>query len=436
MIPVRQSGDGMDVKRWWADTLFKRLFLLMWVALVVSHLCAFFSVRYIHGFDRGPGPAGSLPVLPSLPPGGLTPHSPAPSRGADMRGPRPDAPDDRGPPPGAAAQRGPADRPPPPPDFGGPAPDSPAGPRGPDGPARAAGGDGLPVNALWLDYFVRFVVIGIAAWGGARWLSSPMRKLARASAALGRSIKQRQPSPQLDEQQGTLEVRQTAQVFNTMAQQLHAQFDAQGLLMAAISHDLRTPLARLRLRLEQMQGSDAQVQRCITDVREMDQLIGNVLGMMRDQHASEAREHVDARSLVQSLADDLAEQGQPVTVQEAGHAGAAPIVLARPTALKRVVGNLIGNAVRHGGSARVSMTVRDAEFHLAIDDDGPGIAPHQLEAVFQPFYRADTSRGSGTAGSGLGLYIARDLVEREGGRIALATRSGGGVGATIPLRVA
>ncbi len=417
MIPIRHPTTGMDVKRWWADTLFKRLFLLMWVALVVSHLCAFFSVRYFHGFDRGPGPTGSLPVLPSLPPGTLTPQAPGPPRAPDMRGPGPGGPD----------------RPPPLPEFGGPPRD---GPGGPGGPGHAAGGDGLPLDALWLDYFVRFVVIGIAAWGGARWLSSPMRKLARASAALGRSIKQRQPSPQLDERFGTLEVRQTAKVFNTMAQQLHAQFDAQGLLMAAISHDLRTPLARLRLRLEQMEGADAQVRRCISDVREMDQLIGSVLGMMRDQHASEARERIDVRSLVQSLADDLAEQGQPVAVQEMDTAATAPIVLARPTALKRVVGNLIGNAVRHGGSARISMRTHDGEFRLGVDDDGPGIAPHQLEAVFQPFYRADASRSSGTAGSGLGLYIARDLVEREGGRITLANRAGGGLRATITLPLA
>lgn len=425
MIPIRHADDGMEVKRWWADTLFKRLFLLMWLALVVSHLCAFFTVRYFHGFDGGPGAPGAgatgpMPVLPSLPPGGLLPHLP---------------------PGGApAAPRGPADRPPPPPDFGGPTGgpprDGPHGPGGPGGPGPAAGGDGLPVNALWLDYFVRLVVIGAAAWGGARWLSSPMRKLARASAALGRSIKQRQPSPQLDEERGTLEVRQTAKVFNAMAQQLHTQFDAQGLLMAAISHDLRTPLARLRMRLEQVQDDEAQVQRCIADVREMDQLIGSVLGMMRDQHAAEARERIDARSLVQSLADDLAEQGQPVTVQNAGDTGAAPIVMARPTSLKRVVGNLIGNAVRHGGSAHVSMALHDTEFRLVIDDDGPGIPPHQLDAVFQPFYRADTSRGSGAPGSGLGLYIARDLVEREGGHIALANRLGGGLRATVTLPLA
>ena len=230
-------------------------------------------------------------------------------------------------------------------------------------------------------------------------------------------------------------MRQTAQVFNTMAQQLHAQFDAQGLLMAAISHDLRTPLTRLRMRLEQMPADDTQRERCIDDVREMDQLIGSVLGMMRDQHAGEARERIDARALVQSLADDLAEQGQPVRVQDAGEAS-APIVLARPTALRRAVGNLVGNAVRHGGSARLSMTVRNAEFVLVIADDGPGIPPQQLDAVFQPFYRADASRASGAPGSGLGLYIARDLIEREGGRIVLANRAGGGLSATLALPLA
>jgi len=420
MMPIRHADHGTEVKRWWADTLFKRLFLLMWVALVVSHLCAFFSVRYFHGFDRGPGPAGDLPVLPSLPPGGLPSLPPGglgpltPERPPELRGPHNDA----------------TDRHPQPPDFGAARQGGPGAPGG-----GAAGSIGLPFSALWLDYFVRLVVIGIAAWGGARWLSSPMRRLARASAALGRSIKQRQPSPQLDELHGTLEVRQTAQVFNTMAQQLHAQFDAQGLLMAAISHDLRTPLTRLRMRLEQMPADDTQRERCIDDVREMDQLIGSVLGMMRDQHASEARERIDARALVQSLADDLAEQGQPVRVQDAGEAS-APIVLARPTALRRAVGNLVGNAVRHGGSARLSMTVRNAEFVLVIADDGPGIPPQQLDAVFQPFYRADASRASGAPGSGLGLYIARDLIEREGGRIVLANRAGGGLSATLALPLA
>ena len=187
-------------KRWWADTLFKRLFVLMWAALVLSHLCALFVV---HRFGDLPDmPAGGPPVLSSLPPVGFIPEG-------RMREPG-------RPPPGEGPNNDIRDRPPPPHD--GP------GPRG-----------GLPIEVLWLDYFVRFVVIGVAAWFGARWLSAPMRRLTEASGTLGHDLAQHKPPVPLDEQHGTLEVRQTAQVFNTMAQSLRAQFDAQGLLMAAIS---------------------------------------------------------------------------------------------------------------------------------------------------------------------------------------------------------
>ncbi len=394
-------------KRWWADTLFKRLFVLMWVALVLSHLCALFVVhRFAALPDRPTGEPGGLPVLSSLPPGGLI----ADDR---MREPGPG-----GPPPDDAFGDDRPGRPPPPPGDG-------PGPRG-----------GLPTEVLWLDYFVRFVVIGIAAWLGARWLSAPMRRLAEASGTLGNDLAQHKPPAPLDERHGTLEVRQTAQVFNTMAQSLRAQFDAQGLLMAAISHDLRTPLTRLRLRLEQFAGQP-QAARCIEDVQEMDALIGNVLGMMRDRHAAEARQRIDAHALLQSLADDLHEQGEPVEVQPLEAGSVPPVALVRPTALRRVIGNLLGNALRHGGSARVAVRVHAEQVHLLIEDDGPGIAEAQLEAVFQPFYRADPSRSTGgVAGSGLGLYIARELVQAEGGQLVLANRPEGGLRATVVLALA
>ncbi|MEO8060574.1 MAG: ATP-binding protein [Burkholderiales bacterium] len=397
-------------KRWWADTLFKRLFILMWLALVLSHFGAVFVV---HRFGTPPdmpgGPPGGLPVLSSLPPGGLIPEDRA-------HGPGPG-----GPPPGEWPRPAGTGRSPPPP---------------PDDAGLRAGRGGLPTEVLWLDYFVRFVVIGVAAWFGARWLSAPMRRLAAASETLSRDLASHKPPMPLDEQHGTLEVRQTAQVFNAMAQSLRAQFDAQGLLMAAISHDLRTPLTRLRLRLEQLEGQP-QAARCIEDVQEMDALIGSVLGMMRDRHATEARQRIDAHALLQSLADDLHEQGHPVGVLPPEAASAAPVVLVRPTALRRVMGNLLGNALRHGGSARVAVRVQASEVHLLIEDDGPGIPEPQLDAVFQPFYRADPARGaSGVAGSGLGLYIARDLVRAEGGQLVLANRPEGGLRATVVLALA
>ncbi len=415
-----RSGEAL--KRWLHDTLFKRLFLLMWAALIVSHLCAFFVVRYYMAMDGDAG-FGMPQVLSALPPGGLLPdqaqHAPMGPPPGGERGDPHGREGPGGPPPGEAGWRG------------GMLPEPPPG---------AASGmrarRGLPADALWLDYGVRFLVIGLAAWLGARWLSRPMKKLASASNALGDALSRRQPAPKLDEHGGTLEVRQTAQVFNTMATRLHAQFDAQGLLMAAISHDLRTPLSRLRMRLEQMQGHP-QAERGVADVREMDALIGSVLEMLRGNDDTVPRQRVDVLALVQSLADDLGEQGQPVSVAPDDVAAPAPVlVLAQPAALGRALGNLIGNALRYGSAAQVRVFAQAGRAHVQIDDRGPGIPEHQLDAVFQPFYRIETSRSRSTAGTGLGLYIARDLAQRIGGQIVLANRPEGGLRAELVMPLA
>jgi len=403
------------MKGWWADTLFKRLFLLMWFGLVASHLLAFVVTMGVHA-PPGAGAPGidRLPVLPSLPPMGAAPG------GMERRGP----------PPGGMRDGPPPDGPPP----DGPRREAPPGP--PPNASPGNGASGLPAAALWLDYGIRFLAIGVVAWFGARWLSAPMRRLAVASEGLARALGHGMPAPPLDERHGTLEVRQTAQVFNAMAQRLHAQFDAQGLLMAAISHDLRTPLARLRLRLETMEAQP-QTERCITDVNEMNALIGSVLGMMREQHASAVPQRVDIGALAQALVDDLAEQGEPARIESAQPA----VVLAQPAALNRVLGNLIGNALRHGGNARVSVETRSGEVHVIVDDDGPGIPPHQLDAAFEPFERLDGARSRATesakgAGSGLGLYIARDLAQRNGGSLTLVNRGEGGLRAELVLAAA
>jgi signal transduction histidine kinase len=172
----------------------------------------------------------------------------------------------------------------------------------------------------------------------------------------------------------------------------------------------------------------------VADVREMDALIGSVLEMMRDSHSSRGeRERVDVGALVQSLIDDLAEQGQPASLSSDA---AQAIVLAQPAALKRVLDNLIGNALRYGGSAAVSVATGPHEVQVLIDDTGPGIAPDQLDAVFQPFYRVESSRNRSTGGAGLGLYIARDLTQRNGGQLTLANRAEGGLRATMTMPLA
>ncbi|MBS0444614.1 MAG: HAMP domain-containing histidine kinase [Proteobacteria bacterium] len=412
-------------RHWWSDTLFKRLLLLMWAALVASHLCAFFVVRSFEHWPEAPGGLGLPPVMPALPPGalpgigpGAMPHSgPGGPQGERATAPPLDA--HGGEPPMPAGER--------PQQSGFDTMRPPIEPGG-MGPAR-----GLPAIALWIDYAVRWLVIGIAAWFGARWLALPMARLAAASAALAGSLGRRAPAPApLDEQRGTLEVQRTAAVFNAMADQLRGEFEVQNLLLAAISHDLRTPLARLRLRLEELGPPGA---RCVADVHEMDRLIASVLEMMRNAHEQAPRQRVDLRALVQAAVDDLADRGEPVRLADADPLPAA-IVIAQGAALERVLANLIGNALRYGGSADVALDVRDGRVQVRVDDHGPGIPAGQLESVFRPFYRVEGSRSRETAGSGLGLYIARDLAERNGATLTLANRPEGGLRATLELPLA
>jgi protein-histidine pros-kinase len=360
------------MKRLWSDTLFKRLFVLMWVALVVSHLAAWSLVMRWAAPPEGHF-APPTPVLPSLPP----------MQGLQGAGPPPmDERDD---------------------------------------------GPGLPAGVLLFDYGVRFVLIGVAAWWGARWLSAPMRRLVDASHALASSVGRDAPLPTLVEDRGTLEVREAARVFNAMARQLDTQFRDRSLLVAAISHDLRTPLTRMRMRLESLAHEPAAA-RCIADVREMNELIDSALQMFRGDASAETPRATDVLSLAQALGDDLLEQGRPVTVN-----GAHAIVPVQPSALRRALANLVGNAVRYGGRADVLVRHDASGVTVTIDDDGPGIPEDQLEAVFAPFRRVESSRNRDTGGTGLGLYIARDLVQRQGGTVVLANRAGGGLRATVVL---
>jgi len=287
----------------------------------------------------------------------------------------------------------------------------------------------LPTGALLLDYGVRFFIIGLAAWWGARWVSAPMRRLATASRTLTRSIGSHEPPPHLDESNGTVEVRDAAHVFNDMGRELDEQFRGRGLLVAALSHDLRTPLTRMRMRLESIESDAAQ--RCIADVREMDELIDSSLALFRGVGDAEAAQRVDVLALAQSLCDDLAEQGHAVSAS--GHEAA--VAEAQPMALRRVLSNLISNALRYGERADVTVLHEPHSVKVMVDDAGPGIAPAQMDRVFQPFFRGEGSRNRATGGAGLGLYIARDLIRRQGGTLTLANRPEGGLRATVTLPV-
>ncbi|MCW5654870.1 ATP-binding protein [Hydrogenophaga sp.] len=384
------------MRRFRFDTLFLRLFVLMWVVLVLSHVVAYLAAAPVRPGDSGLASRldpTRMPAMPSLPPGLL------PGNGPGAR------PGTAGPPPGANGAR----------------------------PAGAPRSPGMPARALWLDYGLRALFIALGAWLGARWLAAPMRRLSQAATALARGLDRRTPLPTLDEGRGTVEVRAAAQAFNGMARQLQAQFDQRGLHMAALSHDLRTPLTRLRLRLERLPGEAALAAQA--DIREMDELIDASLAVMREQASAAAPSVLDLGALLQSLADDLREQGHAVEYAET-----LPSMRARahPVALRRVLGNLLDNACRHGRGGVVRLSAVPARIEgqviVHVDDEGPGIPPEQLERVLQPW--VSLPGGQALAGSGLGLAIARDLAEREGGRLSLANRPGGGLRASLTLPAA
>lgn len=400
------------------DSLFLRLFVLMWVVLVVSHLVAFNWVVPVMEHEDA-SLAGRLtrgPAMPSLPPIGLLTGPGAPGAGPLGGGPSPDG-----------RSLGPVEGAPPwPPAF---APDGPGGPIGPGGPV-GPGGPGPLGQSLWWDYALRVLLIGLGAWLGARWLAAPMQRLARAAQALPQGLEQGRQPAALDERHGTVEVRETARVFNQMAQRLQRQFDQRSLHMAAVSHDLRTPLTRLRLRLERL--TDPAALAAIADLREMDELIESSLAVMREQAGDTASAEVDLRALLQSLVDDLAEQGQAVAMDE----DAPPArVRAHTASLRRIVGNLVGNALRYGQCAQVAMAVQAGQVVVTVDDNGLGIPPERLEQVFEPWVRLEAGVQR-PGGNGLGLAIARDLALREGGTLSLANRPEGGLRATLTLPLA
>lgn len=363
-----------------ADTLARRLFLLMWAALIASHLAGYATVKGLltlagHELDDH----AQMAPLPSLPPTPGVPEVRSATGSAEDSGPE------------------------------------------------------VPTPILLLDYGVRILVIALAAAWGSRWLAAPVRKLAAASRSLNEHLSDSAAPAELDEHSGTREVREASHVFNLMARRLRQQFRARGLMVAAISHDLRTPLTRLRMRIDAM-GGDAQLaQRSVDDIQEMNRLIDTVLGVFRGDTlgSPEPPQELVMGALVQSLVDDQVEQGQPVEALAAASDAMQARVRAQPDALRRVIDNLLSNALRYAGAARVSMYATRSEIRIAVEDRGPGIDPAQLEAVFEPFYRVEGSRNRSTGGAGLGLYIARELAHRQGASVTLANRPEGGLRAEL-----
>jgi signal transduction histidine kinase len=266
------------------------------------------------------------------------------------------------------------------------------------------------------------IVLAVSAWA-VRRVTAPLGLLAGAADRLGRDV----AAAPLAET-GSAEMQRAARAFNRMQQRLRRLIESRTQMLAALSHDLRTPLTLLRLRTEEVADA-AERDKMLATIGEMDEMIGSTLAFARDEVQAEPRRKVDIAALLASVVDDMADAGLPVTMT----AAAPTIHDCQPAALKRALTNLLDNAVKYGKCARAAIANTGGGGEITIDDDGPGIPEAELAKVFQPFYRVEDSRNRDTGGTGLGLAIAQAIVQAQGGELTLANRPGGGLRATIKL---
>lgn len=262
----------------------------------------------------------------------------------------------------------------------------------------------------------------LAVWA-ARRVTEPLGRFAEASQRLGTDV----GAPPMDER-GPSEIRQAARTFNQMQRRIRRLVDDRTRMLAAIAHDLRTALTRLRLRIELIE-EDEQRAKAAADLDAMAAMLDETLAFARDGDGGEAQVELDLAALVQVLCDDLSDAGRPV----AYHGPPRLAFRGRPVALRRALANLVDNALIYGGQADVTLDGDDAAIHLTVADRGPGIAEALREQVFQPFFRLEPSRSRDTGGTGLGLAVARTIVHRHGGEILLDDRAGGGLSVRVIL---
>lgn len=277
------------------------------------------------------------------------------------------------------------------------------------------------------SFLITFAVMGIlvlivSAWA-VRGVTAPIRTFARAADRLGRDV----AAPPLEES-GALEIRAAARAFNLMQSRVRRLVEGRTQMLAALSHDLRTPLTLLRLRTEDVENSEER-EKMLATIGEMDAMIESTLAFARDEMLSEPRRRTDLSALVASIVDDMADAGMNVLM-----APADPLpVECQPGAIKRVVSNLIDNAVKYGGRADVSIVHAPDFTEIAVEDAGLGIPADMMEKVFQPFYRIEESRSRETGGVGLGLAISQSIAQAHGGEIVLQNKKGGGLRASLRL---
>lgn len=264
----------------------------------------------------------------------------------------------------------------------------------------------------------------IAGWVLIRRTLAPLRDLTHATHQIGRGREVIVPEA------GTNDVRNLITAFNAMQARIHRLIDERTETLAAVGHDLRTPLARLQLRLEGVR--DAEIQHAMgEDLQEMGAMLESLLAFLGGEKDPETPVRTDVAVTIATIVDAFQDHGDDVVYDGIDHVE----LDIRPLALRRAVRNLIENALHYGDRARVSVAIKDNELLIRVDDDGSGIPRERLEEVLRPFSRLDDARQRNTRGLGLGLAIVQKAVAMEGGKLTLANRPEGGLRAEICLNL-
>lgn len=287
-------------------------------------------------------------------------------------------------------------------------------------------------RAVWLQrlfvllesVFFSMVVIWLI-----RRATRPLHRLGQAAEQFGHSPEAALPLPET----GSREVREAAQSFNRMRERICDSLCERNRMLEAMGHDLRTPLTRIQLRLDKIEP-EALRERFANNMQEIESIIEQGLELASSLSTSEAKVQLDLSAFAQSIVDDLADQGLDVVLAgRPGNEGEELLVWARPVCLKRCLENLLTNAVKYAGNARMAIFRQDGKLVLEVNDNGPGIPEEFLEKVFEPYYRLERSRNRDFGGAGLGLSIARNMALLNNGALSLQNRSGGGLSARVML---
>ncbi len=256
-----------------------------------------------------------------------------------------------------------------------------------------------------------------------RWLTRPLTGFAAASKELYQS-----KAAVLVPEDGPREVRALAVAFNDMQRRIGRLIDDRTQALAAVSHDLKTPITRLRFRLEEVADSDARAA-IAADLDEMERMLDQTLAYLRGDRADEEFKSIDVVAVLETIVDDASDRGHAVTLTGADHVS----IPGRRLALKRAFGNLIDNALKYGREACIAVEDQSETVVVSIRDQGPGIAPEDVERALAPFVRLEPSRNQETGGFGLGLTIAQAIVEGHGGQLTLANHATGGLVVSVSL---